>query len=70
MHLVVFTPQGLELYLDAPRQQEPVLLLDVNFALFEAPFKKGCKQKHLAFLAKNLKNLKLNILFSEIHEIN
>jgi hypothetical protein len=42
MYLDVSTPHGPELHLDASGQQEPVLLLDVNFSFVEeldAPFK-------------------------------
>ncbi len=44
--------RGLIFNWDAPVQQEPVLLLDVNFAFLKSwilPLK-GCRNKHLAFL--------------------
>jgi hypothetical protein len=42
MRLDVSIPQGPGIHIDAPGQQEPVLLLDVDFPFYEeldAPFK-------------------------------
>jgi hypothetical protein len=54
MHLDLSILQGPELHLEVPGQQEPVLLLDVNFVFLKSwdtihPLK-GFRNKHLAFL--------------------